>query len=281
MHNFFSPLTIMMREENDILGRGEGMNKKTALITGAAKGIGKRTAYALAQAGFNMTINYCSSRHEAEQLANELQEKFGVSTIVVSGDITKPEDCRQIVARTEEQFGSVDVLIHNAGPFIKKRKKMEEYDDSEWQYIVNGNLNSAFYLSKLTLPGMRKKHWGRIITFGFDRVETAPGWIYRSAFAASKTGLASLTRTIALEEAENGITANMICPGDITGDWKEKEIHEAMGVKDDTVPVGRPGTGEDIARLVAFLCSEQSDFITGAIIPVTGGKDVLGKVFYE
>lgn len=262
-------------------GRGDGMNKKTALITGAAKGIGKRTAYALAEAGFNITVNYCKSRQEAEQLVDDLNKRYPIAAVAVGGDITKPEDCRQLVAQTEARFGNVDVLIHNAGPFIKKRKKLVEYDELEWQYIVNGNLNSAFYLTKLILPGMRKKHWGRIITFGFDRVETAPGWIYRSAFAASKTGLASLTKTIALEEAENGITSNMICPGDITGEWKEKDIRDAIGVKDDSVPVGRPGTGEDLARMVAFLCSEQSDFITGAVIPITGGKDVLGKVFYE
>lgn len=126
---------------------------------------------------------------------------------------------------------------------------------------------------------MRENQWGRLIMFGYDRVDTAPGWVYRSAFASAKSGLASLTKTIALEEAENGITANMICPGDIEGAWKELGIKDAAGSDDHENPVGRPGSGEDIARVLSFLIHEDSGFITGAIIPVTGGKDVLGKIY--
>jgi 3-oxoacyl-[acyl-carrier protein] reductase len=122
---------------------------------------------------------------------------------------------------------------------------------------------------------MRKQHWGRIITIGFDRVESTPGWVFRSAFGAAKTALASLTKTIAIEEAEYGITANMVCPGDIISRWKEKSIDEA--IISDSVPVGRYGTGEDISRVISFLIDEKSDFITGSIISVTGGMDVLGK----
>ncbi|MFT9598622.1 SDR family oxidoreductase, partial [Mesobacillus sp.] len=106
-------------------------------------------------------------------------------------------------------------------------------------------------------------------------------WIYRSAFAAAKSGLASLTKTLALEEAENGITANMVCPGDITGEWKERTISESLNSLDSSVPVGRPGTGEDISRVISFLSNEDSSFITGSIIPITGGKDVLGKALRE
>jgi 3-oxoacyl-[acyl-carrier protein] reductase len=158
---------------------------------------------------------------------------------------------------------------------------MADYEVSEWDYLINGNLNSVFYLSNLLIPRMREKKWGRIITIGFDRVESAPGWIFRSAFAAGKAGLASLTKTIALEEAEHGITANMVCPGDIIGEWKEKAIVESLNEIDDSVPVGRPGTGEDVSRVISFLADEKSSFITGSIIPVTGGKDVLGKIYRE
>ena len=114
--------------------------------------------------------------------------------------------------------------------------------------------------------------------FGFRPSGNSPGWIYRSAFAAAKTGLASLTRTIAFE-AENGITANMVCPGDIVDEWKDKSIGDAQSVLSSMsqTPVGRPGTGEDIARVISFLIDENSSFITGSIIPVTGGMDVLGK----
>jgi len=252
---------------------------KTALITGGAAGIGKRIAYELAEFGVHLVINYRSSKKEAVSLANELSSKFGTDNLTVQGDITKLTDCQKVADHALSHFEGVDILIHNAGPYLHERKVMADYSIEEWNDLINGNLNALFYLCKYFIPGMRKKGWGRIISIGFDRAETAPGWIYRSAFAAAKSGAASLTKTIALEEAENGITANMVCPGDIVEEWKEKEIVQAQGVLDPEMPVRRPGTGQDIARVIAFLTHENSDFITGSVIPVTGGKDVLGKVF--
>ncbi|WP_174733023.1 SDR family oxidoreductase [Mesobacillus harenae] len=255
------------------------MIRKTALITGGAKGIGKRAALQLAENGINVIINYRNSKDEATSLAKYLTEKYGTRNIAVKGDITQFGNCQNIVNESLSIFPTVDIVVHNAGPYIADRKKMTDYSVEEWQYLVNGNLNAVFYLSNLLIPQMRKEGWGRIITIGYDRVDSAPGWIYRSAFAAAKTALASLTKTIALEEAENGITANMVCPGDIIAEWKEKTIHDATEMGDDSSPVGRPGTGEDVSRVIAFLIEEKSSFITGSIIPVTGGKDVLGKVY--
>ena len=259
--------------------RGGLVVKRTALITGGATGIGKRIATQLASVGTDLFINFRTSRSEAKTLATELSNKFGTVNHIVGGDISDYEQCQQVVSDVLKISPTIDILVHNAGPYIRERKRMAEYSVEEWQYLINGNLNSAFYLSRLLIPNMRKQKWGRIVTIGFDRVETAPGWVYRSAFAAAKTGLASLTKSIAIEEAEHGITANMICPGDIIGEWKEKTINEAIGMTDSLVPVGRPGTGEDIARVVSFLIEEKSNFITGSIIPITGGKDVLGKVY--
>lgn len=253
------------------------MKKKTALITGGASGIGKKTALYLAENGYQLAINYRNSETEAISLANQLTECFGNKNIAVQGDVTNRNECIRIVNETLAAYQTVDVLVHNAGPYIHERKKLADYSFEEWDYVVQGNLNSVFYLTKLIIPSMRNQKWGRIITFGYDRVETAPGWIFRSAFAAAKTGLASLTRTIAIEEAEHGITANMVCPGDIINEWKESNIEEARDVLGNA-PNGRYGTGEDIARVIAFLADEKSDFITGSIIPVTGGLDVLGKV---
>ncbi|KAB2338154.1 SDR family oxidoreductase [Cytobacillus depressus] len=257
------------------------MREKAALITGGAAGIGRRTAYQLAENGVHLAINYRKSKVEAVSLAEELTKNYGTKNMAIGGDITNVEDCQRIVNEALSNFSSIDIFIHNAGPYMHERKVMTEYSFTEWNYMINGNLNALFYISKLIIPKMREKGWGRIISIGFDRVETVPGWIYRSAFAAAKSGAASLTRTIALEEAVHGITANMICPGDITKDWKEKEIFQARGVHDENTPIGRPGTGEDIARVISFLIDEKSDFITGSIIPITGGMDVLGKVFRE
>ncbi len=253
------------------------MKKKTALITGGASGIGKKTALYLAGNGYQIVINYRKSKTEATSLANELTKCFGTKNLAIQGDVSNKEDCIRIVNEVLSAYQTVDVLVHNAGPYIHERKKMTDYSFDEWNYILQGNLSAVFYLSKLLIPSMRNQKWGRIITIGYDRVETAPGWIYRSAFAAAKTGVASLTRTIAIEEAGHGITANMVCPGDIINYWKESNIEDAIDVMGNN-PIGRQGTGEDIARVIAFLSDEKSDLITGSIIPVTGGLDVLGKV---
>jgi 3-oxoacyl-[acyl-carrier protein] reductase len=252
------------------------VKKKTALITGGAKGIGKKTAFQLAEKGYQLAINYRSSDNEAIFLTNQLEKIYGTKNVAIQGDISKKEDCLRIVDQVFEAFSTIDVIVHNAGPYVNERKKMTDYTFEEWDYLINGNLNAVFYLSKQVIPNMRKQRWGRIITLGYDRVETTPGWTNRSAFAAAKSGLASLTRTIAIEEAEYGITANMVCPGDIINEWKEKNINET-NYDQNGAPIGRQGTGEDIARVISFLVDDNSDFITGSIIPVTGGMDVLTK----
>ncbi|MFE8702053.1 SDR family oxidoreductase [Cytobacillus sp. FJAT-54145] len=256
------------------------MRNKTALITGGATGIGKRTAHELAEKGINLIINFRNSEREAKDLCEQLSRKYGTHNSTVQGDISKQSDCEEIVSHALNMTSSIDILIHNAGPYIHERKSMIDYSFEEWNYIINGNLNGVFYLSKLLIPKMREQKWGRIITIGFDRVESSPGWVYRSAFAAAKTGLASLTKTISIEELNYGITANMVCPGDIFGEWKEKGIEDTLDILETYSPIGRPGTGEDISRVIAFLVDEKSSFITGSVIPITGGKDVLGKISY-
>lgn len=254
---------------------------KVALITGSSTGLGKRTALELARQGIDVGINYRKNREQALQLAREIERDYPVRALVVQGDVSVPEDCQSMVAAMIEQFGRIDILINNAGPYIPARKRLVDYEWDEWNAMINGNLSSVFYLCKLIIPQMRRNGWGRIVNFGFDRAESAPAWMFRSAFAAAKVGLVSLTRTLALEEAEHGITVNMICPGDITGAWKEASIEDVRAEHDPATPVGRVGTGEDIARTLAFFCEEASDFITGTVIAVTGGKDVLTKHRYE
>lgn len=253
------------------------LDNKVALITGSATGLGKRTAIELAKDGRDIVLNYVHSAEAAKETARFISETYGVRSIAVQADISLFEDVQKLVSRVLSAMGSIDILIHNAGPFIKKRKKLSDYTVEEWNSMVNGNLSSVFYLSKEVIPIMRTKQWGRMITIGFDRVETAPAWKFRSAYAAAKTGAASLTKTLAIEEAENGITVNMVCPGDIRGEYKEMKIKNVRDQSDINNPIGRPGTGEDIARVISFLCNEDSDFITGSVIPVTGGKDVLNK----
>ncbi|RFU66429.1 SDR family oxidoreductase [Peribacillus saganii] len=257
------------------------MNGKVALITGGATGIGKKTAEALAASGNHIAVTYRTSEQKAKELVTELEGKFGIRAFAFQSDSADESNCNDLIECVKEHMGTIDILIHNAGPYIHERKSMADYSSEEWNYLINGNLNGFFYLAKEAVLLMREKRWGRIITLGFERSETAPGWVYRSAFAAAKAGLTSLTKTLAMEEAANGITVNMVCPGDIYGGWKERSIEDAQKETDKDVPVGRPGTGEDLARMIAFLCDSRSDFITGSVIPVTGGKDVLGKIYQD
>lgn len=257
------------------------MRRKVALVTGGATGIGKRTLQQLAAMEYDVVFTYVTSRDKAYQLCDQLQRQYGVKVNCFQSDASDMLSCERLMQDIEMIHDGIDIYVHNAGPYIHERKKMTEYTNDEWNYIMNGNINSFFYIAKHIVLYMREKKWGRIVTLGFDRSDTSPGWIYRSAFAAAKSGLTSLTRTLAQEEASNGITVNMVCPGDITGSWKEAAIYEAIFETDKSVPVGRPGTGEDIARVIAFLCDDQSSFVTGSVIPVTGGKDVLGKVYRE
>jgi 3-oxoacyl-[acyl-carrier protein] reductase len=257
------------------------LERHTALITGSATGLGKKTAIELAKQGVNVILNSVTSLGKANELKDFIENNYPVQAIVIQGDISTYSECERIVSSANDRMGGINILINNAGAYIVERKDMVNYDLHEWEKVIQVNLTSVFYLAKLVMPTMRQNRWGRIINMGFDRAETAPGWRYRSAFAAAKTGLVSLTKTLAIEESENRITVNMVCPGDITGDFKEVNIKEVREVADNYTPIGRPGTGEDIARVIAFLCHRDSDFITGSVIAVTGGKDVLTKYRYQ
>ena len=247
-----------------------------ALITAGSKGLGRKVTEKLLEKGYSVTINYRNDKSGIEDLLtnfSHMQDKIHI----VKGDVTKKEDIERMIKLTYERFGRIDFLISNAGPYIFERKKLVDYDETEWYEMMDGNLHSIFHFLKKTIPIMRNQQFGRIITYGFQGADSAPGWIYRSAYSAAKVGVVSLTKTVALEEAENGITANMVCPGNILGDMKEASIHESRLRKDSDTPIGRSGTGEDIARIIAFLCEDDSDMITGSVIEVTGGLDVINR----
>ncbi|MBB5172742.1 SDR family oxidoreductase [Texcoconibacillus texcoconensis] len=246
------------------------------LITAGSKGLGRRVTQSLLEEGYSVTIHYRSDEEAVRQLKHQWSQ-YKERMQFVRGDITNREDTKRIVRETYDNWGRIDILICNAGPYIFERKKLVDYSDAEWDEMIDGNLNSAFHLFKEVIPIMRNQQFGRIITYGFQGSVGTPGWIYRSAFSAAKVGLTSLTKTISIEEAENGITANMICPGKIVGDMKEAEISEAKGLEDEETPIGRPGSGEDIARSVLFLVGDEADMVTGAVLDVTGGMDVVHR----
>lgn len=247
-----------------------------AVITAGSKGIGMKVTEEFLRKGCTVTVNYHSDKDRVNELKSRW-EPYKEQLQFIQGDVTKKEDIANIVDQAMNRFGRIDYLINNAGPYIFERKKLMDYDDSEWYEMIDGNLTAVYHFLKLTVPVMRKQKFGRIVTYGFQDAESAPGWMYRSAFSAAKVGLASLTKTVALEEAEYGITVNMVCPGDIVGEMKESEIKTAREIKDERTPIGRSGTGEDIARLISFICDKDSDLITGSIISASGGINVINR----
>ncbi|WP_202080049.1 SDR family oxidoreductase [Caldalkalibacillus salinus] len=258
------------------------MTKRVALITGSATGLGVQAVEALAKDGHHVAINYRNSEEQAKALLHKIQDVYEVKGMLVQGDVSQQEDCHRMVQKVVQRFGRIDILVLNAGPYVFERKRLVDYTSEEWDLLMSGNLSSFFYLTRYIIPLMREQKWGRIITFGFNHAGQASGWKYRSVFAAAKVGLVSLTKSTAEEESEHGITVNMICPGDIVGENKEKTIEGVQQQNESQeetpiAPIGRPGSGEDIARVVTFLSSEKSDFITGSVIEVNGGMNVLKK----
>lgn len=247
---------------------------RRALITGSAKGLGRRTALELAAIGCDVAINYVTSRDEAEELVAVIKA-MGRRACAIQADIAKADDAQRLIFEVESQLGGVDILVNNAGPFIRERRLFADYEPEDIHYLMNGNLVGTMLLDHRVLPGMRSRQWGRIIHFGFGLASEARSWPHRAVYAAAKVGLVSFTKTLAVEEAASGITVNMICPGDIRGDNKEKSIVDVDGIMDNDSPRGRPGTGEDVARMIAFLCLPESDFITGNTIDVSGGLDPI------
>ncbi|MCR8645289.1 SDR family oxidoreductase [Paenibacillus sp. N1-5-1-14] len=251
--------------------------RKVALITGSSSGLGRTTAMALAHQGYDIAVNYVHSVNEAHLLVSQIQE-VGVQAVAIQADVSITADVHRLVDETQRLLGGIDILVNNAGPFVRERRLFADYSLEEIDYLVRGNLLSVMQLDALVLPHMRTSGWGRIIHFGFGRASEARGWPHRAVYAAAKVGLVSFTKTLAEEEAANGITVNMIAPGDIRGANKEKMIAEALHIIDEETPRGRPGTGEDVSRMIAFLCLPQSDFITGNVIDITGGLDPIKTI---
>ncbi|GIM47566.1 3-ketoacyl-ACP reductase [Collibacillus ludicampi] len=245
--------------------------RRSVLITGSATGLGSAIAYRLAEQGHRIILNYRTSAEACLQLQNKIQATH-TECHIVQADVSYFEEAERLIRESIERFGTIDILIHCAGPFLYQRQRATDMDISDWKYMIDSNLSSAFYLSKLVIPYMRKQGFGRIITFGFDGAEQARGWRYRSAYAAAKVGLVSFTRTLALEERHNGITVNMVCPGDIRGKWKETFLDEYLQTHDR---IGRISMADDITRTVQFLIDEHADYVTGNVIQLNGGIDTV------
>lgn len=247
------------------------MTQGVLFITSGAKGLGHATVRCFLAAGWDVCFTYGQSEKEAQWLLEEARQ-MQRSALAIHADLLDPLSVQDAVNRCLSEFSRVDAFVHNFGPFIFERMSLADYEPYMWDKMMNGNLHNFYWIYRLLIPGMRQRAFGRVVTMGYDGAENAAGWRFRAAYAAAKAGLASLTRSIAREERQNGITANMVCPGDIRGSNKMKLIDEVGRVDD---PLSRPPVGEDVARMILFLCEEQSQQVNGTITEVTGGYDIL------
>jgi NAD(P)-dependent dehydrogenase (short-subunit alcohol dehydrogenase family) len=242
------------------------LRQRVALVTGGSRGIGKGIALGLGREGARVAISYRSNKAAAQNALRQLQA-MGCDCFAVEADVTDPARAESLVQSVLEHYGRLDVLVNNVGIF--NWGTVAETTIEEWKRVLDSNLLSVFYMSKAALPAMRRQRWGRIINLGAVGAERAFGQATISAYAAAKAGVVAFSRSLAVEEAKNGVTVNVVNPPNI--DDKELSLEEARRMHDARFPVGRPPSADDIASAVVFLADESADYITGQTLSVSGG----------
>jgi 3-hydroxybutyrate dehydrogenase len=252
---------------------------KSALVTGSTSGIGLAIARAMAAQGANVTINGFGDAAGIEKERSGIEKEFGVKAIYSAADMTKPAEIADMVKTTEKTFGSLDVLVNNAG--IQFVSPIEDFPIEKWDQIIAINLSAAFHAIRAAVPGMKSRKWGRIIsTASAHSLVASP---FKSAYVTAKHGIAGLTKTVALELATFGVTCNCISPGYVWTPLVEKQIPDTMKargmteeqVKRDVLLAAQPTkefvTVDEIASLAVYLCSDAAKAITGANLSIDGG----------
>jgi 3-hydroxybutyrate dehydrogenase len=252
---------------------------KSALVTGSTSGIGLAIARAMAAQGANVTINGFGDKAAIEKERSGIEKEFGVKAVYSAADMTKPADIADMVKTAEKTFGSLDVLVNNAG--IQFVSPIEDFPIDKWDQILAINLSAAFHAIRAAVPGMKSRKWGRIIsTASAHSLVASP---FKSAYVTAKHGIAGLTKTVALELATFGVTCNCISPGYVWTPLVEKQIPDtakARGiteeqVKRDVILAAQPTkefiTVEEVASLAVYLCSDAAKSITGANLSIDGG----------
>jgi 3-oxoacyl-[acyl-carrier protein] reductase len=242
------------------------LRNRVALITGGSRGIGRGIAVRLAKDGARVAIAYRTNKPAAQQTLLQLQAN-GADCVAVETDVTDAARAEQLLRTVVERFGRIDVMVNNVGDF--RWGTLAESSLEDWQNIFSSNLMTVLYTSRAALPHMRRGRWGRIINLGAVGAERAFGQAKISAYAAAKAAVVALSRSLALEEAKNGITVNVVNPSSI--DEKELTREEARRIRDARFPIGRPPTVEDVAAAVAFFASEEAEYVTGQVVNVSGG----------
>jgi 3-hydroxybutyrate dehydrogenase len=252
---------------------------KVALVTGSTSGIGLAIARGFAEAGADVVINGFGEVGAIEKERAGIEGDFGVRAHYSSADMSEGPATEAMIKEAEDKFGSVDVLVNNAG--IQFVAPIEEFPVEKWNQIIAINLSSAFHTIRAATPGMKARGWGRIInTASAHALVASP---FKAAYVSAKHGIAGLTKTVALELATHGITCNAICPGYVWTPLVEKQIPDTMAARHmtkeqvindvllDAQPTKQFVSVEEVAALALFLAGDAAKNITGAIIPIDGG----------
>jgi 3-oxoacyl-[acyl-carrier protein] reductase len=241
------------------------MTKRTALITGGSRGIGKACAEALSLAGHRVILA-ARSVEKLHQVANELSVNGG-ETFVFELDLANRETIAESVSKASKEFGRIDILVNNAG--VTKDGLAVRMKPTDWEGVLATNLSGAFYVTQQVLPGMMRERWGRVVNISSVVGEMGnPG---QANYVASKAGLIGLTKALAKEMGSRNITVNAVAPGFIETDMTHGLTPELKQKMIDETPLRRIGTPQDIAAAVKFLVSEEAGFITGHVLDVNGG----------
>ena len=246
--------------------KSDGLSGQTAVVTGASSGIGRATALALATRGANIVVNYLNSAKEAESTAEDIR-RTGAEALTVQADVRKLEDVGNLAASAKDSFGTIDILVNNAGIIIDK--PVTFLKDEEWNAVVDTSLKGAFHCIKVIGRDMVRARRGRIINISSDA--GLAGDVMRSAYSSAKAGLIGLTKATAREFASSGINVNAVAPGMIETDITAAMPEARRGVFIKMIPQHRFGTPREVAEVIAFLASEDSDYITGQVLSVDGG----------
>jgi 3-oxoacyl-(acyl-carrier-protein) reductase len=241
------------------------LDGKTAIVTGAGRGIGRAIAKELGATGANVVVNYANSADSAMEVAEEIRE-YGPKALPIRADVTDYDQVREMISQALETFGQVDILVNNAG--ITRDRTLKNMTRDHWDEVVNVNLGSTFNCTKQVLPFMLERKSGKIVNI--SSFVALAGNIGQSNYAATKAGIIGFTKSVALEVARQGITINAVCPGFTETDMLRGVPENIRQRILEKIPMARFGTAEEIASCVRFIVTD-GDYMTGQAISINGG----------
>lgn len=238
---------------------------KTALVTGASRGIGRAIALELARQGACVAVGYAHNDEAAQAVVDDIKA-LGTDAIAVPGDVANTAACRAVVEAVLERFGRIDILVNNAG--ITRDRSFAKMSSEEWDQVIETDLSSVFRMTSQVLPHMVGAGFGRIVNI--SSVIGVHGNFGQANYAAAKAGIIGFTKSVAIETAKKGITVNAVAPGFIATEMVAAMPEEVQQKIRDRIPMGRFGTPEEVAQMVAFLAAH-GDYITGQVLSMDGG----------